>query len=85
MTVKQAETLSAIFFFQREHGYSPTIREIAGETGSGSASNVHDRLVVLRGYGLVTWVEELPRTLVLTKAGRKAREVLAGTQKNAIM
>lgn len=72
LTEKQAETLGAIFFFQREHGYSPTIREIQERTGSSSPSNIHDRLVILREYGLVTWVEDSPRTLVLTKAGRKA-------------
>jgi SOS-response transcriptional repressor LexA len=72
LSEKQHETLVAIYRLQRETGYSPTIREIQERTGSSSPSNIHDRLVVLRDYGLVTWVEDSPRTLVLTKEGRKA-------------
>lgn len=72
LTEKQRETLVAIDALQRETGYSPTVREIQERTFSSSPSNIHDRLVILRDYGLVTWVEDSPRTLVLTKAGRKA-------------
>jgi SOS-response transcriptional repressor LexA len=62
----------AIDALQRRTGYSPTLREIQEATGSASVSNVHDRLVVLRDLGLVTWVEDSPRTLVITESGRRA-------------
>lgn len=72
LTERQHETLVAIDILQRQTGYSPTVREIQERTGASSPSNIHDRLVILRDYGLVTWVEDSPRTLVLTKEGRKA-------------
>jgi SOS-response transcriptional repressor LexA len=72
LSEKQRETLVAIDALQRELGYSPTVREIQARTFSSSPSNIHDRLVILRDYGLVTWVEDSPRTLVLTKEGRRA-------------
>jgi repressor LexA len=72
LTDKQRETLVALDALQRETGYSPTVREIQERTLSVSPSNIHDRLRVLRDLGLVTWVEDSPRTLVITKAGRKA-------------
>lgn len=48
------------------------MREIQEKVGASSVSNIHDRLVILREYGFVTWVEESPRTLVITGEGRKA-------------
>ena len=72
LTEQQASVLAAISSFQREHGYSPTVREIQELTGASSPSNIHDRLRVLREKRLVTWVEDSPRTLVLTPRGRKA-------------
>lgn len=72
LTEKQHETLATIDMLQRQTGYSPTVREIQEKVGASSVSNIHDRLVILREYGFVTWVEESPRTLVITGEGRKA-------------
>lgn len=72
LTERQHETLRTVDAFQREHGYSPTVREIQELTFSSSPSNIHDRLAILRDHGFVTWVAGSPRTLVLTDAGRRA-------------
>lgn len=72
LTDRQHHTLATIDMLQRQKGYSPTVREIQESIGASSPSNIHDRLVILRDLGLVTWVEDSPRTLVLTETGRKA-------------
>lgn len=72
LTDRQHQTLATIDMLQRQKGYSPTIREVQESIGASSPSNIHDWLVILRDYGLVTWVVDSPRTLVITQAGRKA-------------
>lgn len=67
-----AEILRAIIAWDDEHGYAPTFRDIGDLFGMASSSSPYNHLVKLRAIGAVTWVDQAPRTLVITAAGRKA-------------
>lgn len=56
-----------------ERGTAPTRAEVAERVGV-SRQAVNERLLVLRGEGLVTWDYKKPRTLRLTPAGRELLE-----------
>jgi len=72
LTVTRRRLLNAIFVFNREHGYSPTVRDLQLSLGFANPSSIHEHLRTLRQAGLVTWVERQPRTLVLTPLGQRA-------------
>lgn len=46
-----------------EHGYSPTVRELAALVGLASPSTVHAHLMSLAREGRVSWDPARPRTL----------------------
>jgi repressor LexA len=61
MTVTDAEAVEAIRTFTAEHGYPPTLREVAYMVGvRSSAQHIVDRLI---SRGLVTREAGNPRTL----------------------
>ena len=47
----------------REHGYSPSLRDIGTAFGIGSVGSVKYRMTSLRGKGLVTFEDRKPRTI----------------------
>lgn len=49
---KERELLEFLAQFQRQHGYSPTLKEMAGATGHRSVSTIHSimRSLVDKGY-----------------------------------
>lgn len=63
----QQQLLLAISIYIRQHGYSPTIRELVEATGAGSTSVVTYRLEALQAAGLVDWLPGAARTIHLTK------------------
>lgn len=51
--------------FQAEHGYGPTVREVAAHLGLGP-SVTHHHLLRMREQGRVTWKDNWNRTLRVT-------------------
>lgn len=67
------DILKAIEQFVEEHGYAPTVRDIARMVGASSTSHVHYYLRRLRESGRVDWVDGKSRTLHLVKGGSNAK------------
>ena len=53
MTEMQKNILNFITAFQREHGYSPTLREIGDDVGLSSASSVQYQVHQLAAKGFI--------------------------------
>lgn len=51
--------------YKAEHGYAPTIREIAAGVGLASASTVHGHLVRMEKKGLITRKELSSRAIAI--------------------
>lgn len=64
------ELLAAIRQRTREHGYPPSIRELADDLGVQSSETVHSALVRLRDQDQVSWVPNTPRTLQVTRKAK---------------
>ena len=54
MTNKQKKVYEAIKEFIREHGYSPTYRDIGGMIGLTSKATVFQHIKALKDKGLIT-------------------------------
>lgn len=65
-----ADVLQALALNHRRNGRSPSIRELADDMGI-PRTTLHHRLTVLQRQGLLLWEHGEPRTLVLTRAGKK--------------
>jgi repressor LexA len=53
MTARQREVLDALRRLHDEHGFAPSLHEVASEVGVASASSVHHHLRRLEARGLV--------------------------------
>ncbi len=62
-TKRQQQVVDAIRGYQAQHGYPPTVRELAALIGVSSPNGVMCHLVPLRRKGLVTWENSYGRTL----------------------
>lgn len=60
-------TLATIQGHIDEHGYPPTVREVASASGLKSASATLKRLRILRDEGYITWHEGRPRTIRIVR------------------
>lgn len=67
-TNKRRKILFFIREFMRDRGYSPTFREVQAALEYKSVSGVNYQLLVLKADGLVTWDDNVRRTLRLTVA-----------------
>lgn len=56
--------LAFVNSFSQEHGYRPTIREIANAVGLKSTSTVHGHLQRLQQHGQLTLSPQKPRSIV---------------------
>ena len=65
LTVRQAEIVAYIDRHWREHGHSPSVREIGSAVGIGSPNGVLGHLRALRRKGVVVWCYGKRRTLRL--------------------
>ena len=63
---RQQHLLLAIAVFTRQHGYAPTLRELAWLVGMRTPSAVRWQLDRLKAAGLVTWCDGKARTIRLT-------------------
>lgn len=67
LTKKQARLLEFIEAFIAQHGYAPTIREMAAGLGYSGSSQVHALLEQLVKKGYVSKVATGPRTIRVIK------------------
>ena len=63
LTEKQQATLDYIRVFCESEGYSPTIAELCEINGGVAINTMHERLLSLRKKGLITWLDNQPRTI----------------------
>lgn len=69
VTKRQVQVLRFIAEFWREHGYPPTLREIATHLGINSTNGVSDHLVALERRGLIRRAQFDSRGLTILRAG----------------
>lgn len=63
MTERQQLVLDAVQAYWAEHGYGPTVRDIAAAVGRTSPASVHRILTILRAEGKIAWNPQQPRTI----------------------
>lgn len=57
------EVVRVIGNFTDQHGYSPTVREVAAGLGLASPGSLHEQLARMRKIGWITYEDHKPRTL----------------------
>lgn len=75
LTARQAEVLRFITAHQAEHGYPPTLREIAAHMGIRSTNGANDYLVALERKGRITREVNVARGIKVTGASLGSRTV----------
>lgn len=79
---RERELLNYIIQFQEQHGYSPTLREMADAMGRNSVSTIHALIRSMVDKGYVQKVEGNTRTLKILK--RENIGILMGSAPKAI-
>lgn len=79
---RERELLNYIIQFQEQHGYSPTLREMADAMGRNSVSTIHALIRSMVDKGYVQKVEGNTRTLKILK--RENIGILMGSTPKAI-
>jgi repressor LexA len=69
MTTAQRATLEAAAAYWQEHGYAPSLRDLADARNLQSVSPVFDNVTVLEAQGYVRQEQMTPRSLRLTSKG----------------
>lgn len=69
VTDKQKQDLIFIKLFTREHGYAPTVSEIAEGAGNKSVNAARVRINALIEKGVLSHSPRKPRTLRVTELG----------------
>jgi len=72
LTGRQRKIIQAIEAYMREHGCSPSNRDIANRAGLASVSSVSHHLRWLRTAGLVSYDDGCPRTVTVLRPGPRA-------------
>ena len=67
LTKRQRQVLEFISEFQAEHGYPPTVREVAAQFGFRSPRAAHDHIKALQRKGYLKHEPGRPRALSLIK------------------
>lgn len=70
LTKRQVQILEFLRDFRSRHGYSPTVREIAGELKLSSVATVAEHLDSLEAKGLIRRKRDLSRSLLLSGKGQ---------------
>ena len=74
LTDKQQQIYDFILAFSQEHGYPPSVREIAQAVDLKSPSTVHFHLKGLRQAGLITQAEGKTRAISVTDGAHARRD-----------
>jgi repressor LexA len=70
LTKRQREVLEALRRLHDQHGFAPSLREVADEVGLASVSSVHAHVAKLTERGLVERRPRQPRTVGRSIAGQ---------------
>ena len=73
LSPKQQQIYDYILDFSQDHGYPPSVREIAGAVGLRSPSTVHFHLRSLREAGLISQAEGKTRAITVTDGAHNRR------------
>lgn len=68
LTKKQIDFLRILQTYIKEHGFSPTVRELCGLTGLSSTSTVKGYLDRLEEKGIIEKQYDKPRTITIVEA-----------------
>ena len=74
LTPKQQQIYDFILSFASDHGYPPSVREIAEAVGLKSPATVHFHLKGLREAGYITQAEGKTRAITVTDASYNRRD-----------
>ncbi len=74
LTPKQQQIYDYILAFTDEHGYPPSVREIAEAVDLKSPSTVHFHLKGLRDQGLISQAEGKTRAITITDGAHNRRD-----------
>ena len=69
---RQRTIIQVIEEYAREHGCSPSNRDIADRAGLASVSSVSRHLRILRAAGLVSYDDRRPRTVTVSRPSQRA-------------
>jgi repressor LexA len=72
LTQRQREVLAALQRLHDQHGFAPSLREVASEVGLASTSSVHHHVVRLEQRGLIDRRPGQPRTVRRSMAGQRS-------------
>lgn len=67
LTGRQKQVLGCIIDYQREHGFSPSIRDLCEMTGLRSSSSIHFHLKALEEKGYIERLRECPRAVSIVR------------------
>lgn len=81
---RQKEVLYLIDQLSKEHGYPPTLAELAKALGLKNRMTVHQHVAALKKKGLVTWEQGLNRSLRIVDEFLNALETEANEPGSAI-
>lgn len=65
MKATDEQIAAAIAEYTREHGYSPSIRDLNGMLGYSSTGSTRTRLIAMRNKGMIDYEDGKPRTIVV--------------------
>lgn len=68
---RQKDVLNSIVVLTEEHGYPPTLQELASALGLKNRMTVHQHVVALKKKGMVVWEPKLNRSLRVAEEGLK--------------
>ena len=74
LTPKQQQIYDYILSFSDEHGYPPSVREIAAAVNLKSPATVHFHMKGLREAGLITQAEGKTRAITINDSARTKRD-----------
>lgn len=69
LTARQREVLEYVRDYRNVQGYCASVSDVCSHFGFKSKNGAMCHLLVLRKKGLITWIDNQPRTLRVTEAG----------------
>lgn len=66
LTIRQQEVLDLLVDYQKEHGFPPTVSELAGLMGCSSQNSARDTLLILQRKGAITITPGVSRGISIT-------------------
>jgi repressor LexA len=67
LNVLRSDIVAFIVAYATQHGFAPTVREIARGVGCSSSSTVQAQLDILEAQGWITLDQRIARSIVVVK------------------